>query len=55
MTREYRHQPLRRVYVPQEGGGHRPIGSSTVEDKIVQGAIKEGLEAVYEQDFRDGS
>src|SRR5690606_7949874 len=28
-----------------------PIGISTIEDKIVQGALREVLEAVYEQDF----
>jgi RNA-directed DNA polymerase len=55
VTMEYRHQPMRRVKVPKEGGGQRPIGISTVEDKIVQLAIKEVLEAVYEQDFRECS
>ena len=33
------------------GGRTRPIGISAVEDKIVQGAVREVLEAVYEQDF----
>ncbi len=53
--RRYRHQPLRRVHLPKEGGGLRPIAISALEDKIVQGAVRELLEAVYEQDFLDCS
>lgn len=51
----YRHQPIRRAYIPKSSGGDRPIGISSIEDKIVQGAIREVLETIYEQDFRDCS
>ena len=47
----YRHQPIRRVNIPKEDGRTRPIAVAALEDKVVQGAIREVLEAVYEQDF----
>ena len=54
-TMRYRHQPIRRVHIPKGDGRTRPIGVSSVEDKIVQGALREVLEAVYEQGFLECS
>lgn len=54
-TECYRHQPIRRVHIPKEKAQTRPIGVSTVEDKIVQDALRQVLEAIYEQDFLECS
>ena len=54
-SRRWRHQPIRRVAIPKEPGKTRPIGVSTIEDKIVQDAVREVLETVHEQEFLDCS
>ena len=49
---QYKAPDIRRAWIPKsDGHGKRPLGISTIEDKIVQRAVSDLLSGIYENDF----
>ena len=47
----FRAKPSKRVYIEKSDGRKRPLGIPSLEDKIVQHAVRTVLECIYEEDF----